>query len=54
VLRDGFSTDRENPAGLYVGTRHGSIWASNDDGGSWSEIRANLPDVLTVRAAVLA
>jgi photosystem II stability/assembly factor-like uncharacterized protein len=53
VLRDGFSTDREEPAGLYIGTRHGSIWASNDDGGSWSEIRANLPDVLVVRAAVL-
>ncbi|MET1039149.1 MAG: exo-alpha-sialidase [Aeromicrobium sp.] len=53
VLRDGFSTDRAEPAGLYIGTRHGAIWTSNDEGGTWREIRTNLPDVLCVRAAVL-
>jgi photosystem II stability/assembly factor-like uncharacterized protein len=53
VLRDGFSTDHADPAGLYIGTRHGAIWASNDEGGTWREVRTNLPDVLCVRAAVL-
>ncbi|KAA1376457.1 WD40/YVTN/BNR-like repeat-containing protein [Aeromicrobium fastidiosum] len=53
VLRDGFSTDRADPAGLYIGTRHGAIWASNDEGSTWTEIRSNLPDVLSIRAAVL-
>ncbi|MCL3818919.1 WD40/YVTN/BNR-like repeat-containing protein [Aeromicrobium wangtongii] len=53
VLRDGFSADRADPAGLYIGTRHGSVWASNDEGGSWAELRTNLPDVLCIRAAVV-
>lgn len=53
VLRDGFSADNADPAGLYIGTRHGSIWVSNDEGGTWAEVRTNLPDVLTVRAATL-
>lgn len=53
VLRDAFSTDHEDPAGLYVGTRHGAIWASNNDGRSWTEIRSNLPDVCCIRAAVI-
>jgi photosystem II stability/assembly factor-like uncharacterized protein len=53
VLRDGFSTDRADPVGLYIGTRHGAIWMSGDEGGTWQEVRTNLPDVLCVRAAVL-
>ncbi len=53
VLRDGFSADDADPAGLYIGTRHGSIWVSNDEGGTWAEVRTNLPDVLTVRAATV-
>ena len=53
VLRDAFSTDQADPAGLYVGTRHGAIWVSNDEGGTWAEVRNNLPDLLCVRAEVL-
>jgi photosystem II stability/assembly factor-like uncharacterized protein len=52
VLRDAFTADAADPAGLYVGTRHGSLWASNDEGGGWGEIRAGLPDVCCLRAAV--
>lgn len=51
VLRDAFVCDSAERAGLYVGTRHGSVWASNDEGSHWAEIRSNLPDVLCVRAA---
>ena len=53
VLRDAFSSDAADPVGLYVGTRHGAVWVSNDEGGTWAEVRANLPDVLCIRAAVL-
>jgi len=53
VLRDAFSTDQEEPAGLYIGTRHGAIWMSNDEGGTWTEVRNNLPDIVCIRAAVV-
>jgi photosystem II stability/assembly factor-like uncharacterized protein len=53
VLRDAFSTDTAGPVGLYVGTRHGSVWISNDEGGTWAEVKTNLPDVCTIRAAVV-
>ena len=38
VLRDGFSTDGSDPAGLYFGTRTGEVYASTDDGDSWREL----------------
>ncbi len=51
VLRDAMCTDDHDEAGLYVGTRAGSVWASFDQGASWSTLVADLPDVLVVRAA---
>ena len=51
VLRDGFSTDGLDPAGLYIGTRTGEVYASTDDGDSWRLLAEHLPPVLTVRAA---
>ena len=51
VLRDGFTTDGADPAGLYAGTRTGQVYASNDDGDSWRLIADNLPPVMSVRAA---
>lgn len=53
MLRDAFVSDQAEVVGLYVGTRHGAIWASNDEAATWAEIRNNLPDVLCVRAAVI-
>lgn len=53
VLRDAFTHDGAEQAGLYLGTRHGAVWISNDEGNHWEEIRANLPDVLCVRAATV-
>lgn len=35
VLRDGFTTDGDQPAGLYFGTRGGEVYSSADDGDSW-------------------
>jgi hypothetical protein len=49
VLRDAFCTD--GSTGLYFGTRDGCVYASLDEGESWTEVARHLPDVLCVRAA---
>ncbi len=54
VLRDAAAVDTAEPAGVYFGTRGGSVYASADEGGSFSEVISHLPDVLCVRAAVVA
>ena len=51
VLRDAFAADESDPAGLYLGTRDGCVYASTDDGDSFTLVVDHLPDVLTVRAA---
>ena len=53
VLRDALCTDGGDPAGVYLGTRTGEVWAGRDDGATWTCVAAHLPDVLCVRAAVL-
>jgi len=53
VMRDAMCVDDAPTTGIYFGTRSGSVFASADEGGSWSEIATHLPDVLCVRAAVL-
>jgi photosystem II stability/assembly factor-like uncharacterized protein len=54
VLRNAMCADRADPAGIYVGTRAGELYASRDEGDSWKLVADHLPDVLSVRAAVLA
>jgi len=51
VLRDAMCADDVDPAGIYFGTRSGEVYASADEGDSWSLVAAHLPDVLCVRAA---
>jgi hypothetical protein len=53
VLRDAMCVDDADPAGVYFGTRSGEVYASADDGDSWRLLAAHLPDVLSVRAAVV-
>ncbi|WP_077488675.1 sialidase family protein [Sinomonas mesophila] len=53
VLRDAASVDSAEPVGVYFGTRGGSVYASADEGESFQEVAARLPDVLCVRAAAL-
>ena len=53
VMRDAMTTDQAEQAGLYFGARDGSVFASLDGGDQWSQIAAHLPDVLSVRAAVV-
>ncbi len=54
VLRDAFSSDALDPAGLYFGTRDGTLYASRDEGDNWEVLAEHLPPVLCVRAATLA
>jgi photosystem II stability/assembly factor-like uncharacterized protein len=53
VLRDAMGADDAEPAGVYFGTRSGEVYASRDEGLSWSQVVAHLPDVLCVRAVTL-
>jgi hypothetical protein len=54
VLRDAMCVDDADPAGIYVGARDGSVFASNNEGESWHEVARHLPDVLCVRAAAIS
>ena len=46
-------SDDADPAGVYFGNRNGEVYASANDGDSWEQLAAHLPDVLCVRAAVV-
>lgn len=54
VLRDAAAVDDANPAGVYLGTRNGDVFASVDEGDTFRRIATQLPDVLVVRAAQLS
>jgi photosystem II stability/assembly factor-like uncharacterized protein len=53
VLRDAAAVDTEEPAGVYFGTRGGTVYASGDEGSSFAPVLTGLPVVLCVRAAVV-
>src|SRR6266508_2774444 len=50
VMREGFSFDRLDPFGVYLGTQSGSVFVSADGGESWSEAASQLPPILSVEA----
>jgi hypothetical protein len=51
VLRDCLAADTLDPAGVYFGTRSGKLFASRDEGSSWTPVAEGLPPVTCVRAA---
>ncbi len=53
VLRDALDTDSANPCGVYFGTRSGKLFASANDGDSWTLLQEGLPPVVCVKAAVI-
>ena len=53
VLRDAAAVDTHEQAGVYVGTRNGDVFASADEGATFTRILEQLPDVLCVRVAVV-
>ena len=48
------ATDRAEAPGVYFGTNSGSVFASFDEGDSWSEIARHLPTVLCVETVTTA
>ncbi len=54
VLRDSMIADASEPAGIYFGTRLGEVYASRDDGDTWTMVANHLPDILSVRVAQVA
>lgn len=53
VKRQAMTHDTHNPVGLYVGTTQGEIWASRNEGATWTCIARHLPETYSVEAAAL-
>ncbi len=53
VLRHGMTNDRADSPGFYFGTSTGQVFASVDDGDTWSEIASYLPAISSVEVAVV-
>jgi photosystem II stability/assembly factor-like uncharacterized protein len=53
VLRQAMTTDRLEPAGIYFGSNNGSLYASSDEGESWSCIADNLPTITSVETMIV-
>jgi photosystem II stability/assembly factor-like uncharacterized protein len=49
-MREGFTFDLNEPSGVYFGTQSGSVFASTDGGGQWTEVVRQLPPILSVEA----
>jgi hypothetical protein len=52
VLREAMDTDTLDPCGVYFGTTTGQLFASADNGDSWTLIAGFLPKILCVSVAV--
>jgi len=48
VLRQAMAADRMDPAGVYFGTNSGTVFASADEGESWTAAAQHLPTILSV------
>lgn len=53
VLRDGLTADSCESAGIYFGTRSGTLYGSRDSGDSWAAIDGTFPPICSVRAHVI-
>jgi photosystem II stability/assembly factor-like uncharacterized protein len=53
IYREGMATDKSDQAGIYFGTNTGKIFASHDEGDSWSVLADNLPPVYSVSTGAL-
>ena len=53
VLREGMAIDSHDAPGLYFGTSTGQLFASADEGDTWTVIASYLPSISSVEVAVL-
>jgi hypothetical protein len=51
VKRQAMVSDTLDPVGLYFGTTSGEVWASFDEGESWSCLCLHLPEIYSVETA---
>jgi len=51
VKRQAFCADQAAPLGLYLGATNGEVWASADEGETWSGIVRHLPEIYSVAVA---
>jgi photosystem II stability/assembly factor-like uncharacterized protein len=54
VLREGAAIDTYDTPGIYFGTSTGQVFASADEGESWSEIASYLPPIASVEVVSIA
>jgi photosystem II stability/assembly factor-like uncharacterized protein len=48
VKRQAMCVDDNDPVGVYFGTTSGEIWASADEGATWHQIAAHLPEIYSL------
>jgi photosystem II stability/assembly factor-like uncharacterized protein len=53
VLREAMAVDRLDPVGVTFGTSNGELWTSADEGSTWRQVAAHLPDIWSVEAHVI-
>jgi photosystem II stability/assembly factor-like uncharacterized protein len=53
VLRQAMAVDTLEPAGVYFGSSSGSLYASADEGDSWSLVAEHLPVISSVKTFVI-
>lgn len=53
VKRQAMNSDTRDPLGLYFGTTGGEVWASRDEGESWTRIADGLPEIFSVEVGEL-
>jgi photosystem II stability/assembly factor-like uncharacterized protein len=53
VLREGMAIDSYDSPGLYFGTSTGQVFASADEGETWTEIASYLPGISSVEVALV-
>jgi len=50
VKRQAMCVDGNDPVGVYFGTTSGEIWASTDEGATWNQVAAHLPEIYSLEA----
>ncbi|HZS31422.1 MAG TPA: hypothetical protein VFA37_09210 [Gaiellaceae bacterium] len=53
VLRQGMTMDTHDVPGIYFGTSTGQVFASADEGETWTEIASYLPSISSVDVAIV-
>ena len=53
VMRQAMATDTLDPHGLYFGTNTGALFASADEGESWTQIAEHLPTISSIETLIV-